>query len=86
MSRSDVVRRFSAAREKVAALLERYPWLEEASDAALVWLYWYNYDAKELGVRLPFIPKRVLNQLTNPETIIRRRRELGVRKEAGVVA
>ena len=68
---------FRAAREAVDRLLRRFPYLAEKPDAVLVWFYWKYVD----GVRLPKLPMRVLESLTNPETIIRRRRELGVKKE-----
>ena len=82
VSRSDVVRRFSAVRAKVADLLDRYDWVREEPDAVLVYVYWRVYDAPRLEISLPFIETKKLRLLTSPETIIRRRRELGFHKVA----
>ena len=72
------IKRFSIVRENLADMFRRYKWILREPDAVIVYLYWRVYDTPRLDIDLPFIPTGKLRLLTNPETILRRRRELGV--------
>ena len=78
---------FKVVRDQVKHLYQRHPWIFRYGDSALTYIFWRKIDAprieQELGIRvyLPKLPVKVLTRLTNPETIIRRRRELGIKYE-----
>ncbi len=68
---------FERVRRCVDELVRRFPYLAEEPRSVPTYFYWRYCD----NAPLPFIPLRILRRLTSPETILRRFRELGYKRE-----